>query len=97
MSGTYSSTPENTSETTKLFKNPLLHYIRYQPRAFGIGILLLIVTNALDGLYPLLLKVGIDQIEKHQPLGELGRTSLFLIATLTVLGLSRYGWRRSFV
>lgn len=96
MSATYASTPENTTETSKLFKNPLLHYIRYQPRAFCIGILLLILTNALDGLYPLLLKAGIDQIEKHQPLGELGRTSLFLIATLTVLGMTRYAWRRNF-
>jgi len=96
MSATYSTTPENPAEITKLFKNPLWHYIRYQPRAFSFGILLLIVTNALDGLYPLLLKVGIDQIEKHQPLGELGRTSMFLVATLTVLGLSRYGWRRHF-
>jgi ATP-binding cassette subfamily B multidrug efflux pump len=96
MSASYSTTPENSAEITKLFKNPLWHYIRYQPRAFSFGILLLIVTNALDGLYPLLLKIGIDQIEKHQPLGELGRTSMFLIATLTVLGLSRYGWRRHF-
>lgn len=96
MSAIYSSTPENPAETSRLFKNPLLHYIRYQPRAFAIGILLLIVTNALDGLYPLLLKVGIDQIESRQPLGELGRTSLFLISTLAVLGLSRYGWRRNF-
>lgn len=96
MSASYSSTQENTSETTKLFKNPLLHYIRYQPRAFVAGILLLIITNALDGLYPLLLKVGIDQIEKHQPLGDLGRTSLGLVAILTCLGISRYGWRRNF-
>ncbi|WP_413290275.1 ABC transporter ATP-binding protein [Bdellovibrio sp. HCB337] len=96
MSATYSSTPENTAETTKLFKNPLLHYIRYQPRAFFAGIFLLVITNALDGLYPLLLKVGIDQIEKHQPLGDLGRTSMFLIATLTCLGITRYAWRRNF-
>lgn len=96
MSATYSSTPENTAETAKLFKNPLLHYIRYQPRAFCMGILLLIVTNTLDGLYPLLLKVGIDQIEKQQPLGELGRTSLLLITAITCLGLTRYGWRRYF-
>jgi len=96
MSATYSSTPENTAETSKLFKNPLLHYIRYQPRAFGIGIFLLVITNSLDGLYPLLLKVGIDQIEKHMPLGELGRTSLFLVAAITCLGVTRYGWRRNF-
>ncbi|MBS1972102.1 MAG: ABC transporter ATP-binding protein [Bdellovibrionales bacterium] len=96
MSASYSSTPENTAEISKLFKNPLIHYIRYQPRAFITGILLLIVTNSLDGLYPLLLKVGIDQIEKHQPLGELGRTSLMLVAAITCLGITRYGWRRNF-
>lgn len=96
MSATYSSTPENTAEISKLFKNPLFHYIRHQPRAFGLGIFLLVITNSLDGLYPLLLKVGIDQIEKHLPLGELGHTSLMLVAAVTCLGITRYGWRRNF-
>lgn len=96
MPASYSSSPENNTEITKLFKNPLLHYIRHQPRAFGIGIFLLVVTNSLDGLYPLLLKVGIDQIEKHHPLDALGRTSLLLIAAITCLGIARYGWRRNF-
>lgn len=96
MSASYSSSPENPAENAQIFKRPLLHYIRYQPRAFFLGIFLLVITNSLDGLYPLLLKVGIDQIEKHQPLGELGRTALILIATLTCLGAARYGWRRAF-
>jgi ATP-binding cassette subfamily B protein len=96
MSASYSSLPENIAETTQLFKNPLLHYIRNQPRAFGLGIFLLVITNSLDGLYPLLLKLGIDQIEKHQPLGELGRTSLTLVAAITCLGVARYGWRQNF-
>src|ERR1700692_3994006 len=84
------------SEHSSLFKNPLLFYIRYQPRAFCTGIFLLIITNSLDGLYPLLLKTGIDQIEKHLALSELIRTSLYLIIALTCLGLTRYGWRRNF-
>ena len=84
------------NENTELFRRPLMHYIRYQPRAFFTGIGLLVVTNSLDGLYPLLLKIGIDQIEKHQPLGELGRTSMMLFAALTCLGIFRYGWRRNF-
>ncbi|HEY8269826.1 MAG TPA: ABC transporter ATP-binding protein [Pseudobdellovibrionaceae bacterium] len=96
MSATYSSSQENVAETTELFKNPLLHYIRYQPRAFGVGIFLLVITNSLDGLYPLLLKVGIDQIEKHQPLNDLGRTSLLLVAAICCLGMTRYAWRRNF-
>jgi ATP-binding cassette subfamily B multidrug efflux pump len=87
---------DSAAENAELFKRPLRHYIRYQPRAFFTGIFLLIFTNCLDGLYPLLLKVGIDQIEKHQPLGELGRTSMYLIAALTALGVFRYGWRRNF-
>lgn len=85
-----------TSENARLLKHPLRNYIRYQPRAFFIGIFMLVLTNALDGLYPLLLKIGVDQIETHQPLGDLGRTSLLLITTLTLLGLSRYTWRRNF-
>lgn len=96
MSATYSSTPENTAEISKLFKNPLFHYIRHQPRPFFTGILLLIVTNSLDGLYPLLLKVGVDQIQERQPFGELGRTALLLVVAVTCLGLARYGWRRNF-
>lgn len=96
MSASYSSTPENTAEISKLFKNPLIHYIRYQPRAFITGIIFLIITNSLDGLYPLLLKIGIDQIQKSQPLSELSHTSLMLLAAITFLGLTRYGWRRNF-
>lgn len=84
------------TENSSVFKNPLRHYIRYQPRAFFVGIFLLVITNALDGLYPLLIKIGIDQIETQQPLDDLGRTSLLLIAALTSLGAFRYAWRKNF-
>jgi ATP-binding cassette subfamily B protein len=87
---------QTASDNAKLFKHPLLYYIRYQPRAFGVGIFLLVLTNSLDGLYPLLLKTGIDQIEKHLALTELARTSFYLFAALAVLGASRFGWRRNF-
>jgi ATP-binding cassette subfamily B multidrug efflux pump len=85
-----------SAENAELFKHPLRHYIRYQPRAFFTGIFLLVFTNSLDGLYPLLIKTGIDQIEKHLALSELARTSAYLVIALTLLGVFRYGWRRNF-
>lgn len=75
---------------------PLWHYIKNNPRAFGLGMLFLFITNALDGLYPLIMKTAIDQIEKQVPLDDLGKTSLLFFAIMTGLAVTRYGWRVHF-
>lgn len=72
---------------------PLWHYIKSNPRSFGLGMVFLIITNALDGIYPLILKTAIDQIEKQVPLGEVGKTSLIFFAIMAGLAATRYGWR----
>lgn len=53
----------------------------------------LLITNLLDGLYPLLMKVALDQIESKADLSNIGRTCLILFALMTGLALSRLGWR----
>lgn len=56
----------------------------------------LFATNFLDGVYPLLLKLGIDQIEQSAPLSEIGRTAGLFFALMISLALTRYGWRLGF-
>jgi ATP-binding cassette subfamily B multidrug efflux pump len=46
----------------EFLKNPLWFYIKANRRAFSIGMIFLVATNTIDGLYPLVLKRGIDQI-----------------------------------
>ena len=55
-----------------LFKSPLLYYIRNNPRAFSLGMFFLLITNALDGVYPLIMKAAIDQIEARENLPARG-------------------------
>lgn len=79
-----------------LIKHPFWHYIRRNPRPVAVGISLLVVTDILDGLWPLLLKEGIDRITAGVEFGSLGRVCLVFFALMTSLALSRYGWRVSF-
>ena len=79
-----------------LTQRPLWFYIKNNPRAFSLGMLFLLITNTLDGLYPLLMKVAIDQIEKQVPLNDIGRTCLIFFALMSGLAISRYGWRAFF-
>lgn len=75
---------------------PLWYYIKNNPRSFGLGMLFLVITNTLDGLYPLIMKTAIDQIESQVPLDDLGKTSLIFFAIMTGLAVTRYGWRVHF-
>lgn len=79
-----------------LLKHPLWFYIRSHPRAFALGMFSLLATNSLDGIYPLILKQGIDQIQAHAALSALGRTSLMFLAVMASLSLTRYAWRMGF-
>ena len=79
----------------QLLKSPFLHYIRHNKRPFILGISLLIVTNFLDSIWPLLLKEGIDLIEKKAPMSELTKTCVLFAAIMISLSIFRYGWRRN--
>ncbi|AHI06769.1 ABC transporter related protein [Bdellovibrio bacteriovorus W] len=83
-------------ENTKLFKRPLWFYIKNNPRAFSLGMIFLLATNILDGIYPLILKAAIDQIESQSPLSALGKSCIALLAVMTGLAATRFGWRVHF-
>lgn len=86
------------TESTKntLFKNPLWYYIKNNPRAFSLGMLFLFLTNALDGIYPLIMKSAIDQIEARVPMDSIAKTCLLFFAIMTSLAVTRYAWRTNF-
>lgn len=75
---------------------PLLHFIKTNPRAFSLGMLFLIITNSLDGIYPLIMKRAIDEIEAQASLAQIGRTSLLFFILMAGLAFTRYGWRVHF-
>ncbi|AHZ83489.1 putative multidrug resistance ABC transporter ATP-binding/permease protein YheI [Bdellovibrio bacteriovorus] len=86
----------NSSENTLLFKRPLWFYIKNNPRAFSLGMIFLLLTNALDSAYPLVMKAAIDQIQAKAPLSDIGKTCLIFLAMMTGLAITRYGWRANF-
>lgn len=84
-----------SSETAPslLLRHPLLFYVRRFPRALATGIGLLILTDLLDAVWPLVLKTAIDRITAGHDFSEIGRLSLIFFAIMASLALSRYGWR----
>jgi ATP-binding cassette subfamily B protein len=79
-----------------LFKSPLFFYIRNNPRAFSLGMFFLLITNALDGIYPLIMKAAIDQIEARVSINDIGKTCLLFFVIMSGLAISRYSWRANF-
>lgn len=84
------------SEDTLLHNRPLWYYIKNNPRAFSLGMFFLLLTNALDGIYPLILKVAIDQIEKQASLNNLAKTCLLFFIIMSSLAVTRLTWRIQF-
>lgn len=79
----------------QLLKHPFLFYIKNNKRPFALGISLLILTNILDSVWPLFIKMGLDQIEQSAPISELTKTCIMFAAVMISLALFRYGWRRN--
>src|ERR1044072_3995079 len=79
----------------QLLKSPFLHYIKRHPGPFILGISLLVITNFLDSIWPLILKKGIALIESHAPMSDLTKTSLLFAAPMISPSVVRYGWRRN--
>lgn len=84
---------DNPSRLDLLQQHPLRFYIKKQKKWFSLGMLFLVCTNLLDGLYPLVLAIAIDQITQQASMNELMRTCLILFAVLGSLALTRYLWR----
>jgi ATP-binding cassette subfamily B multidrug efflux pump len=90
--------PENTTAPETLLKNPLLFYIKQNKRAFGLGIFFLIITNSLDGVYPLFIKKVLDEVSASGLSaaiiqGKIGFYSLTFFATMLGLAGTRFLWR----
>lgn len=79
-----------------LLKHPFWFYVRTHPRAIALGMSTLILTNVLDGLWPLVLKEGLDQISAGVTLSELTRTTLIFFLIMASMAFSRFGWRLGF-
>lgn len=56
----------------------------------------MIITNALDGVYPLVMKLAIDQIETKAPLNDIAKTCFMFFAIMAGLAVTRYSWRYNF-
>lgn len=60
------------------------------------GLITLLITDALDAAWPMLLKVAIDQIEAQSPLSEIQKTAFMIFAFISGLAIFRYAWRVEF-
>lgn len=78
---------------TKKSQHPLLYYIRLNPGFFFWGMFFLIITNILDGYWPMILKTGIDQITNKEAVAILQTTCLQLFGILVALAGTRFLWR----
>jgi ATP-binding cassette, subfamily B, multidrug efflux pump len=76
-----------------LKKNPLLYYVRHNKRSFALGILFLVVTNSLDGVYPLILKQCIDLVSERASHSQIADTAFLFFLVMSGLAITRYLWR----
>lgn len=79
-----------------LLRNPLWHYIKKFRRSFGLGMFFLVVTNVLDGIYPLFLAMIIDRVAARMAFTDLWGPLAAFFATMAGLAVSRYLWRVHF-
>ncbi|MES3038693.1 MAG: ABC transporter ATP-binding protein [Bdellovibrionota bacterium] len=56
----------------------------------------LLATNGIDAYWPLLLREGLDLIEKKAALSELSRVCFLFLVVLMLLAFTRYNWRKYF-
>ncbi|MEZ0390633.1 MAG: ABC transporter ATP-binding protein [Pseudobdellovibrionaceae bacterium] len=73
--------------------HPLWFYIKKHKAHFLLGMFFLLLTNLVDGLYPLVIKRGIDQIVAGQPFSEIAQTAVLFFLTMSFLAATRYCWR----
>lgn len=76
-----------------LLKNPLWYYIKKFRTSFGLGMFFLVVTNILDGIYPLFLAQVIDRVTERGGFDTLWMPLSGFLATMAGLAGSRYCWR----
>lgn len=77
-------------------KHPVIYYVRRYHKAFSLGLFVLLITNALDAIYPLYIKQGIDQVTRLGSMHDLTWTALKLLGIMSLLAITRYFWRSIF-
>lgn len=73
--------------------HPYRHYLKLHWRLITLGLLSLVITNALDAIAPWFLGQAIDQITLGKAQSEVLKTVLTLLAISTGLALARFLWR----
>jgi len=73
--------------------HPYRHYLKLHWRLITLGLLSLVITNALDAVAPWFLGQAIDQITTSKPQLDVLKTVLTLLAISTGLALARFLWR----
>lgn len=76
-----------------LLTSPLLYYIKKYGRSFWLGMFFLLITNSLDGVYPLIIKQALDEVTAGQGFASIAKTSALFFAVMAGLAITRYGWR----
>ncbi|MES2856694.1 MAG: ABC transporter ATP-binding protein [Bdellovibrionota bacterium] len=90
---TAKATPYSTQDENEvLTKRPFRFYMRKNRRAFTIGIAALVVTNLLDALTPIGLKMGIDAIVAGD-MNALEKALVFYLSLMTGVMVFRFSWR----
>jgi len=84
------------ADNPELMKTPLWYYIRKNRRSFTLGMFFLLITNVIDGIYPLILKEAVDLVAAQAKNDEIQRISLFFFLVMAGLALTRYLWRNYF-
>ena len=82
--------PEDPSE---LLNSPIRYYIRRHRKTVTLGLLCLLVTNALETLVPWMVGRTLDQITAEARLEAVARWIAGLFVVLVFLSLFRYLWR----
>ncbi|GIL17899.1 MAG: putative multidrug resistance ABC transporter ATP-binding/permease protein YheI [Oligoflexia bacterium] len=88
--------PEKSQELQELKKNFLWFYIKQNKGSFTLGMIFLLLTNALDAFWPLLLKEAIDLVANRAPAEKITQTAIAFFAMMSGLAITRYGWRTYF-
>lgn len=85
-----------SSENALLYKRPLVFYIKNNPRAFSLGMIFLLFTNFLDGIYPLVMGQIIDDIEAQMSMTTITKNCILFAMIMAGLAVTRLGWRAFF-
>jgi ATP-binding cassette subfamily B protein len=85
--------PQVDEELRALSRSPFGFYYRRYWRSFGLGVFGLALTDLLDVLPPLLIKMAIDQLTNHAPFSAVVQTALIFLGLTCSTALARYLWR----